>query len=140
VRFFRPVPRVSLAGRGDVAALSELLEVEPEEVEAWLEGGFELYKATLDGELVGSIRCAFPTGACVIDRLTVRDQHRRRGFGQYLAEHAVSRARRAGAGKVWTQVPATSGEPLRMLDRLGFRPAGQVTASGSQLLLLELPL
>ncbi|HEX6547665.1 MAG TPA: GNAT family N-acetyltransferase [Candidatus Dormibacteraeota bacterium] len=137
MRFFRPVPRISLSEPADAPELAQLLGVEVPEVEAWMRGGFEVYKATLDGKLVGSIRCAFPTGACVIDRLVVDPGHRRRGFGEYLAEHAVSRARRAGASKVWAQVPEGRAEATRILSQLGFEPTG---AAGETLRLLELRL
>lgn len=138
MRFFRPVPRVALAQAADAPALAELLGVEAGDVVAWLGGGFELYRAALEGRLVGCVRCAYPTGACVIDMLTVAEAHRRRGFGQYLAEHAISRARRAGAGRVWTQVPAGNAPALSLARNLGFREAARHPASTGATLLLEL--
>lgn len=140
MRFFRPVPRLALAEPGDAAALAGLLGVEPEAVTAWLRGGFEVYKATFDGRLVGCVRCAFPTGACVIDELTVAPQERGRGFGEYLAEHAVSRARRAGAGRVWAQVPRGAVEGLGLARKLGFRQAAEHRSGDRALVLLELTL
>ena len=141
MRFFRPVPRLALAEPGDAASLASLLGVEPPAVEAWLRGGFEVYKATLDGHLVGCVRCAFPTGACVIDQLTVAPEQRGRGFGEYLAEHAVSRARRAGAGRAWIQVPRDDAAALALARKLGFRAAAEHRGGDdAALVLLELNL
>jgi ribosomal protein S18 acetylase RimI-like enzyme len=145
MRFFRPVPRISLAGQDDAAALADLLvrcgeQVTPADVESWFRGGFEVYKAVFEDRLVGMVRCAFPTGACVIDALVVDPGYRRRGFGQYLAEHAVSRARRSGAPKAWMQLPAGSEEALRMLHKLGFRESARLSRTQQELLLVELHL
>lgn len=140
MRFFRPVPRLALAEPGDAAALAALLGIEPGAVEAWLRGGFDVYKATLDGRLVGCVRCAFPTGACVIDQLTVAPEDRGRGFGEYLAEHAVSRARRAGAGRAWAQVPRAEPAALGLARKLGFREAAEHRTHDAAVVLLELNL
>jgi len=139
MRFFRPVPRISLATpehaqelawvlgaawephRRQVAdALWEDLTPDPEEVGAWLRGGFEVYRATFENRAVGIVRVAFPTGACVVDRLAVTPEHRRRGFGEYVAEHALGRARRAGAGRIWARVPHGLPDGLRLFRKLGF--------------------
>jgi ribosomal protein S18 acetylase RimI-like enzyme len=145
MRFFRPIPRVSLAGQDDAPALAHLLarcgeHVTSAEVASWFRGGFEVYKAVFEDKLVGMVRCAFPTGACVIDALVVDPDHRRRGFGQYLAEHAVSRARRAGAPKAWMQLPAESEEAFRMLRKLGFRESARLSRAQRELRLVELHL
>jgi ribosomal protein S18 acetylase RimI-like enzyme len=142
MRFFRPVPRVVLAVPEDAPALAELLArcgpVDAGDVESWLQGGFEVYRATLEGRLVGMVRCAFPTGACVIDQLVVVPEHRRRGFGQYLAEHAVSRARRAGAPRVWVQAPEGAEAVLRLFRKLGFRDSAKLSRDAGEVVLLEM--
>lgn len=161
MRFFRPVPKVSLAQAPDAPALAELYgrawrsysEVlgprllaeqapTPEEVAVWFRGGFEVYRATLDGRLVGAVRCSFPTSTCLVDRLVVDPEHARRGFGQVLAEHAVSRARRAGVTRVWVHLSPKLEEAEKLFRGLGFREAGSVEAAhlGEPILLLELAL
>ena len=145
MRFFRPVPRVTLAAPEDAPALAGLLtdggeETAPGDVESWLRGGFEVYRATLDGHLVGMVRCAFPTGACVIDKLVVAADHRRRGFGQYLAEHAVSRARRAGATRAWMQIPPGDEGAAHLLRKVGFREAARLRRDRHDLVLVEMTL
>ena len=139
MRFFRPVPRISPAAPEHAAELAAVLraawephreqltealweEVTPGEAEvaAWLLGGFEVYRVSFDNQPVGLVRVAFPTGACVLDRLAVTPDHRRRGFGEYVAEHAVNRARRAGAGRVWARVPDGIQEGIRLFRKLGF--------------------
>lgn len=145
MRFFRAVPRVSAASAEDAAGLAALLQrcgapVSEADVASWLGGGFEVYKATLDGTLVGMVRCAFPTGACVIDQLVVDPDHRRRGFGQYLAEHALSRARRAGAPKAWMQLPVSDEGAARLLRKVGFREAARAGHGPAEVLLVEMAL
>ena len=105
-------------------ALWEDLVPDPSEVDAWFRGGFEVYRALHDGHTVGTVRVAFPTGACVVDRLAVHPAHRQRGFGEYIAEHAVGRARRAGAGRVWARVPHGLLEGQRLFRKLGFSEVG----------------
>ncbi len=134
-----------MAGQPDAADLAALLmhcgeQVSPAEVASWFRGGFEVYKAVFEDQLVGMVRCAFPTGACVIDALVVDPDHRRRGFGQYLAEHAISRARRAGAPRAWMQLPAGSEAALRMLLKVGFRESARLSRDQSDLLLVEMHL
>src|ERR1700730_4525446 len=123
MRFFRPVPRVSLALSSDAAALAELYErawagcdsrldqrmvrdqvPSVEEVRSWLGGGFEVYRSLQEARLAGPIRCSFPTSTCHLDRLAVDPDLRRHGFGQALVEHAVGRAKRAGVTRVWVQM------------------------------------
>jgi len=139
LRFFRPVPRLSPAAPEHAAELAGLLlaawephrdqvgealweELTPDaaEVGCWFRGGFEVYRATFEGMTVGTVRVAFPTGACVVDRLAVHPDHRRRGFGEYLCEHAVGRARRAGASRVWGRVPYELLDARRLFRKLGF--------------------
>jgi GNAT superfamily N-acetyltransferase len=159
MRLFRPVPRIGLVQREDAVALSELYRKAwstfsgrldermiadqcppPEEVESWLGGGFEVYRATLDGVLVGAIRCSFPTGACLLDRLVVAPESRGRGFGKFLAEHAISRARRAGVGKVWLYASPKLVTAVNLFDALGFRESGSIQAPhwGERALLMEM--
>ncbi len=153
MRFFRPVPRLTAAQADDAAQLAELLSAaaaadglgespDAREVASWLRGGFEVYKATLDRRLVGCVRCAFPTGACVIDQLTVAPAERGRGFGQYLLEQAISRARRAGAGRAWIQVPAGCAAAISLARKEGFRESARhhAPAGTEAVVLLELAL
>jgi ribosomal protein S18 acetylase RimI-like enzyme len=159
MRLFRPVPRISLAQRADAGELANLYHHAwapmrgrvdermiadqcpgEEEVESWFHGGFEVYRATLDGELVGAVRCSFPTGTCLIDRLAVVPESRGRGFGKFLAEHAVSRARRAGVTKVWLYASPKLETAVNLFDALGFRESGRIQAPywGERAVLMEM--
>jgi GNAT superfamily N-acetyltransferase len=147
VRLFRPQPRISLAGAAEAEAIAALCgrAWEPvrgrlderviadqtptaDEVAAWLTGGFEVFTATLDGELVGVIRCSFPTGTCFADRLAVAPERAADGIGRTLAEHAIARARRAGVTKVWVQAPSKLEELLQLYRSLGFRESAHLRA------------
>jgi GNAT superfamily N-acetyltransferase len=159
LRLFRPVPRIGFAQRGDAVALAELYRnawapyrgrvddrmiadqcSPPEEVESWLLGGFEVYRATLEGRLVGAVRCSFPTGACLLDRLVVAPDSRGRGFGKFLAEHAIARAKRAGVGRVWLYVSPKLETAINLFDALGFRESGSIQAPhwGERAVLMEM--
>jgi len=161
MRLFRPVPRLSLASRTDASELAALYSrcwtplrgsvderlindqcPTAEEVDAWLRGGFEVYRATLDGRLVGTIRCSFPTGTCLIDRLAIEPESRGNGFGKYLTEHAISRAKRAGVSKVWLYASPKFETAVNLFDALGFKESGSVAAPhwGERSLLMEMAL
>ena len=111
-----------------------------EDVQAWLAGGFEIYKTSHEGQLVGAIRCSFPSTTCHIDRLAVDPDMRRRGHGHSLVDHAVGRARRAGVTRVWVQLCPKLEDTLALFRNAGFREAGRHHAGywGEPLVLLEL--
>jgi ribosomal protein S18 acetylase RimI-like enzyme len=111
-----------------------------EDVQSWLAGGFEIYKTSYDGQLVGAVRCSFPSTTCHVDRLAVDPEMRRRGYGHSLVDHAVGRARRAGVTRVWVQLSPKLEEAMALFHRIGFRDAGRYHASywGEPLVLLEL--
>ena len=161
MRLFRPQPRITLANPEDAVALAELYRRTwsayqgvldgrmvsdnlpgADETEAWLRGGFEVYTAVMDGRLAGAVRCSFPTGTCLLDRLAVDPGFRRRGVGKALAEHAISRARRAGVTKVWLQTSPKLREAAALFRSLGFRESGFLRAHywGEDLTLMELPI
>ena len=161
MRFFRAVPKVSLALASDAAALAELyrrawtdceVQLDPrmvddqvaslEEVRSWLGGGFEVYRSLQEGRLVGAVRCSFPTSTCHLDRLAVDPELRHRGVGHALVDHAVGRARRAGVTRVWAQVNPKLEDAMALFRQLGFREAGRLLPSywGEPMVLLELPI
>mgnify|MGYP001793232690 CR=1 FL=1 len=161
MRLFRPQPRISLAGNGEADAIAALYihAWEPlrgkvddrlisdqtpdgEEVAAWLRGGFEVFTATLDGVLVGVIRCSFPTGTCLVDRIAVTPEHNGDGVGRSLVEHAVARARRGGVTKVLVQAVPKLEDIVRLYRALGFRESAHLRAHywGEDGTLMELPL
>ena len=161
MRLFRPQPRIALASRTDAASLAALYArawqpfrgqlpealildqaASAAEVSTWLNGGFEVFDARLDGTLAGAIRCSFPTGTCLVDRLAVAPDRWRRGVGRALAEHTLARARRAGVAKIWVQVPAPLEGCKRLFRELGFRESSLLRAHywGVDIALLELHL
>ena len=160
MRFFRTVPRVLPAEPTETAVLADLYRLSwsgcervldprlvrdqvppPAEVQAWFRGGFEVFRVRAEGQLIGAVRCCFPTSTCHVDRLVVDPAARGRGVGRLLLEHAVGRARRAGVTRVWTQVTPKL-EPAHELFRsTGFRESSRLQARywGEELALLELP-
>src|SRR5438309_1875607 len=113
-----------------------------EEVSAWLNGGFEVFTASLDGALAGVVRCSFPTGTCLVDRMAVDPERHSAGVGRALAEHAIARARRAGVTKVWVQATPKLEDVVQLYRSLGFRESGHLRAHywGEDVTLMELPL
>jgi GNAT superfamily N-acetyltransferase len=159
VRLFRPYPRISFARPAEAPDLSALYarcwqdvaaSLDPEvvaeimpataEVEAWFRGGFEVYRASFDGELVGVVRVSFPTGAAMLDRLAVAPEHRRRGVGRALVEHAVNRGRKAGVTRAWVHLWPQLEDAMELHRSVGFRESHRRPAPGGELVLLELPL
>ena len=161
MRLFRSQPRIALAGADEAAAIAGLYSRAWEglrgklderliadqmpgsdEVGAWLKGGFEVFTATLDGTLVGVVRCSFPTGTCLVDRMAVDPDRNSGGIGRVLAEHAIARARRAGVTKVWVQATPKLEEVVNLYRSLGFRESAHLRAHywGEDVTLMELPL
>jgi GNAT superfamily N-acetyltransferase len=161
MRLFRSQPRISLAGIGESEAIAAIYRRSWEqlrgtiderliadhtpgadEIGAWLAGGFEVFTATLDGALVGVVRCSFPTGTCLVDRIAVEPERVSDGIGRALAEHAIARARRAGVTKVWVQAPRKLEDVIHLYHALGFRESAHLRAHywGEDVILLELPL
>lgn len=161
MRFFRAAPRILPVQPTEVAVLADLYRrawmgcetlLDPRlvadqtppaaEIAAWLRGGFEVYRIRHEGQLIGAVRCSFPTSACHVDRLAVDPDVRRRGVGRLLLEHALGRARRAGVTRVWTQVSPKLEAATGLLRSAGFRDSAQHRATywDESLLLMELSL
>lgn len=161
MRLFRTQPRIALAVTDEAAAIAGLYsraweqhrgrlderlisDQTPgaEEVAAWLSGGFEVFTAVLDGQLVGVVRCSFPAGTCLVDRMAVDPERNGAGIGRVLAEHAIARARRAGVTKVWVQATPKLEEVVHLYRSLGFRESAHLRAHywGEDVTLMELPL
>jgi GNAT superfamily N-acetyltransferase len=159
MRFFRSTPRVIPAQPADVPALADLYRrawrgcermLDPrlvdeqmpsdEEVEAWFRGGFELFRVRHEGELLGAVRCCFPSSACLVDRLAVGPETRGRGVGHLLVGHAIGRARRAGVTRVWAQVSPKLESSHGLFRTFGFRDTATIHAAcwAEDLALLEL--
>lgn len=160
MRFFRSAHRVMPAQSTEAEVLADLyhhawsgcerlldprlvreLTPPPAEVAAWFRGGFDVYRVRDEGELVGAVRCCFPSSACYVDRLAVDPRAAGRGVGHLLLEHAVSRARRAGVTRAWAQVCPKLEAAHSLYRSLGFRESGRILARdwGEEVVLLELP-
>ena len=160
MRFFRSAPRVLPAQAAEAHALAELYRrawlgcerlldarltadqaSAPAEVASWFVGGFEVYRITHEGQMIGAVRCCFPSSACLVDRLAVDPNARGRGVGHLLLDHAVGRARRAGVTRIWAQVSPKLETAHGLFRSFGFRDASRFSAAywGEDLLLLELP-
>src|SRR5215472_8096607 len=148
MRFFRSTPRVLPAQATEADHLADLYRrawqdcermldarlvahesVAMEDVSSWFLGGFEVFKVRHEGQVIGAVRCCFPTSACLVDRLAVDPDARGRGVGHLLLEHVIGRARRAGVTRVWAQVSPKL-EPAHALFRsFGFRDTSRVRAT-----------
>jgi GNAT superfamily N-acetyltransferase len=160
MRLFRSLPKVVPAPATEAALLADLYQrawlgcehlLDPRlvadqapsatDVNAWFRGGFEVFRIRHDGRLIGAIRCCFPTGTCLVDRLAVDPEARGRGAGHALLEHAIGRARRAGVTRVWTQVSPKLEAAHGLFRALGFHEATRLCAAywGEDVVLLERP-
>jgi ribosomal protein S18 acetylase RimI-like enzyme len=160
MRFFRSAPRVVPAQPTEAAVLADLYQrawlgcdrlLDPRlvadqtlgaaEVNAWFLGGFEVFRVRHEGQLIGAVRCCFPTSACQVDQLAVDPDARGRGVGHLLLDHAIGRARRAGVTRVWAQVCPKQEAAHGLFRSFGFREASRLRAGywGEDVVLLELP-
>ncbi|HXM54517.1 MAG TPA: GNAT family N-acetyltransferase [Candidatus Dormibacteraeota bacterium] len=159
MRFFRSTPKVMPAQPTEAAVLADLYQrawlgcervldlrlvadqtVGAADINAWFLGGFEVFRARHEGQLIGAVRCCFPSSACLVDKLVVDPDARGRGVGQLLLEHVIARARRAGVTRVWAQVSPKLETAQGLYGSLGFREACRISAAywGEELVLLEL--
>jgi GNAT superfamily N-acetyltransferase len=160
MRFFRSAPRVLPAQVSEAAVLADLYRrawqdcerdldarlvaeqtVPAADIGAWFLGGFEVYRVRHEGQLIGAVRCCFPTSTCLVDALAVDPDARGRGVGHLLLDHAIGRARRAGVTRMWAQVCPKLVAAHALYRSLGFRDASRVHVPywGEDLVLLELP-
>jgi GNAT superfamily N-acetyltransferase len=160
MRLFRSIPKVVPAPATEAALLADLYHrawlgcehvLDPRlvadqspsatDVSAWFLGGFEIYRIRHEGHVIGAVRCCFPTGACLVDRLAVDPEVRGRGVGQQLLQHAIGRARRTGVTRVWAQVNPKLESTHGLFRSMGFRDASLIGAAqwGEDVVLLELP-
>ena len=149
MRLFRPYPRIALAGPAEAPLLAQLYarcwgadglaDQRPDAaaVTSWFAGGFEVYRAALEGRLAGAVRVSFPTGTVMLDMLAVDPERRRRGVGRALLNHGLNRGRKAGLRRAWVQVRPELMGAMALHRSLGFRESGP---SGSETVLLELVL
>jgi ribosomal protein S18 acetylase RimI-like enzyme len=161
MRFFRSAPKVLPAHATEADGLADLYrrawlgcerlldarmvahEAPPSaDVNSWFIGGFEIFRVRHENQLIGAVRCCFPSSACLVDRLAVDPEARGRGVGHLLLDHAVGRARRAGVTRVWAQVSPKLETAHGLFRSFGFRDTSRVNAAywGEDLQLLELPI
>ncbi|SRR6266540_3280920 len=160
MRFFRSAPRVLPAQPTESALLADLYRrawlgceqlldrrlvadqaISAGDVSAWFHGGFEVFRVRPESQVIGAVRCCFPTSACLVDRLAVDPEARGRGVGHLLMEHAIGRGRRAGVTRVWAQVSPRLEAAHGLFRSLGFRETARFLAPywGEDVVLLELP-
>jgi ribosomal protein S18 acetylase RimI-like enzyme len=159
MRFFRSTPRVMPAQATEAGVLADLYRrawlgcerlldarlladqtPSAADVGAWFRGGFEVFRIRHEGQLIGAVRCSFPSSACFVDRLAVDPDARGRGVGHLLLEHAIGRARRAGVTRVWAEVSPKLEASHGLFRSFGFRDTSRLQAAywGEDLVLLEL--
>ncbi len=83
------------------------------------------YVAVVDGTVAGMVTlCVFHTltgTKAYLDHLVVAPEHRRRGIGRALVEHAIARAVEAGASRIDLTAGAGKDAGRALYESLGFR-------------------
>ncbi|HWH95357.1 MAG TPA: GNAT family N-acetyltransferase [Baekduia sp.] len=114
----------------DRAAVQTLLRVLDEEADQVLDGAMDVtygapaYVAERDGVVLGMVTlCVHTTltGAkAYLDHLVVAPEARRSGIGRQLVQHAIERAREAGASRVDLTARASKRAAHALYRSLGF--------------------
>lgn len=81
------------------------------------------FLATISGNAIGTARIVMRRRSAKIGRMAVLKSHRRKGVGKRLLEHAVSRARRLGARKIYLHAQSAV---IEFYEQGGFRCVGPV--------------
>ncbi|SDS01986.1 GNAT family N-acetyltransferase [Microlunatus soli] len=86
---------------------------------------FATYWCTTDGDQVTGFVCCWqtPQARGVIEDVFVHPAHRGGGLATAMINNAVTRLRQAGVGDI-TIAAEVGDTPVRLYQRLGFRPAG----------------
>ena len=86
-----------------------------------MDRGFSFYKLENDGQPVG---CAalekISDEVCYLERLAVLPQERRKGFGEALVKHVLSKARLLNVHRVGIGIIAEDKELQDWYEKLGF--------------------
>lgn len=85
-------------------------------------GRFDVLVAS-DNTIIGSVGL-YPTepGAVELRKMYLHRDHRGRGLGRLLLEHALAEARRMGFGRVTLETASVLKEAVSLYTRFGFRP------------------
>ncbi len=77
------------------------------------------------GKIIGVARAAIAHGACLLDRMVVHPQYRRKGVGRALTASVIEYARENGAAKVWLDTSPKLGEAVALYESMGFKECGR---------------
>lgn len=134
---------VRLAGPGDVASVRTLLHwtfvvqladlVPPSSIADETEedllamiGAGQVYVATVNGAIVGTVRLTDRGDHLYLGRLAVTPSQQSRGIGGALIRFArEAAAPRAGLGRIVAEVRAALPDNVRLFERHGFRVTGR---------------
>ncbi len=105
---------------GGAKALGFLLRVVPSASDSF--SGFVRYS---DGRLIGNVTLLkHPGETWVIANVVTAPDHRRRGVGRELLQHAIEEADRRGAHRVVLQVRSGNVAAISLYDEFGFKHSG----------------
>lgn len=89
-----------------------------------LEAGYEAWVLEINKAIEGYILIYVKAGECHILNICVRTEHRGKGLGKKLLQHALKYARKKKADIVLLEVRPTNIKALKLYQHLGFNEIG----------------
>ncbi|MFO7618663.1 MAG: GNAT family N-acetyltransferase [Thermoplasmata archaeon] len=76
------------------------------------------------GRIAGVARATLEHGACLLDRMVVLPECRKRGIGKALTLAVIDFARESGAAKVWLDTSPKLKDAVALYESMGFAECG----------------
>lgn len=80
-----------------------------------------IFKKSISGRVVGFVEIEFKEKAGMINAISVHEEHRKKGFGMELLEHAVEFMRTSGAEKAVLLVKRENEKAKKLYSKMGFK-------------------
>lgn len=85
-------------------------------------GAFELL-INDDGRIIGTVGLMpHGPGVCELRKMYLEPEHRGRGLGRQMLEHAIATARRLGFGRIELETESRLKDAIKLYRQFGFQP------------------
>lgn len=77
-----------------------------------------------EGKILGVARTSLEHGTCLLDRMVVDEEHRKRGIGSALINSIVNFAKENNVTKVWLNTNTKLKDAMSLYTKMGFKECG----------------